>query len=136
MMADLVDRLPYPTKLDDAASLAVETAFQKMGQVGAFDEHGLSESAQIFGKACALTALSQLCKAAIDKTMPSVATELTTLRARIADLEAQVASAADDERDRVVAWLPELADRSSAEFGPVIEGIRDFIANGAHRRPE
>ena len=72
-------------------------------------------------------------------------------RARIAELEAQVASATehankcylggietgmDLERDRVVAWLPELADRSSAEFGPVIEGVRDFIANGAHRRPE
>ena len=71
------------------------------------------------------------------------ATELTALRARIAELEAQIASAADvealavshaqgfaagadDERDRIAAWVH----------------ARDFfymakaIAANAHRRPE
>lgn len=81
---EAVSKLPYPRRLEDAATLAVESAFQELGRRGAFDEAGgLSESAMIFGKACAFTALKQLCEAAIEEAMPSVAEHITDLEARV-----------------------------------------------------
>jgi hypothetical protein len=62
---DNITRLPYPKTMEAAADLAVETTFQKMGEMGAFDEcGGISESAMIFGKACAWTAINQIFEAA------------------------------------------------------------------------
>lgn len=124
--SDIVDRLPYPKNLEDAATLAVEATFQEMGERGAFDEIGLPESAQIFGKACAYTALKQLCEAAIRETFPSAANELDRLRSEAADLQSTItrltrelgearrviqkdalrlARARDAEAADIVAWM-------------------------------
>jgi len=56
-----VEKLPYPQTIDAAATLAVESAFQKLGAAGAFEGvDGLSESAMIFGKACAYEAIIRI----------------------------------------------------------------------------
>ena len=110
-----VARLPYPKSLEDAATLAVETAFQEMGQRGAFDEHGLPESGQIFGKACAYTALKQLCEAAINETMPDAA-------AHIAHLERRLADAERDALERAAKVAEQWPDR--IEGGGIADAIR------------
>lgn len=59
--------MPYPKTIEAAATLAVESAFQKLGAAGAFIESGgLDESAMIFGKACAYEAIMQINEAALD----------------------------------------------------------------------
>ena len=84
---DIVERLPYPKNIEDAATLAVESCFQQMGEAGAFDESGgLSKSAMIFGKACAYTALKELLDASMREALPTVSDTITALRKENAEL--------------------------------------------------
>ena len=77
--ADIVE-MPFPTRVDGMAQLAVEAAYQKLDQVGAFTEHNITQSTRIFGKACAIEAINSLCAAAVSATMPDAADLIEAFR--------------------------------------------------------
>jgi preprotein translocase subunit SecD len=58
--------------------------------------------------------------------------ELTALRARVAELEADKAAAVEAERARIVAWLRELALHMDRQEGREIEFAADDIERGEH----